>query len=348
MAEEYSVVKVVEDNLRQLAQETTEMLMEKITIIKKAVENNLSASPEMAKAPPGQTASLKDSILHIKKAANQSELTSSILQEAVKFSSRAAIFVTKQNRVQGWESIGTDSKNPDMIKDFRKVAIPLDESALFRGVIESQTPTLKLFESDNLSNYLTIQMGGRKPEKIFLAPLVLRDKVVAILFTDCLKEETEKFCPEFLGILAEFASLIMEIMSTGRVLGATEPVQKGEISHTAGAGMQTVEMGAEDAPGAEEKVQDSLETMDPKLKELHENAQRTARVIVSDIVLYNKAKIEEGLANGNLKELLKEEIERGKELYISKVAPEVVETTDYFVQTMIQNIAKGDPAVLGL
>ena len=87
--------------------------------------------------------------------------------------------------------------------------------------------------------------------------------------------------------------------------------------------------------------------MEPKLRELHEKAKRTARVIVSDILIYNKAKIEEGLAKGNLQELLKEEIERGKELYKSKVAPEIADKTDYFKQAMIQTVAKGNATALG-
>jgi hypothetical protein len=88
--------------------------------------------------------------------------------------------------------------------------------------------------------------------------------------------------------------------------------------------------------------------MDPKLQELHEKAKRTARVIVSDILLYNKSKIEEGLAKGNLHELIKEEIERGKDLYKTKVAPEIADSTDYFMQAMIKTVAKGNAAALGL
>ncbi|OGL43305.1 MAG: hypothetical protein A2161_20410 [Candidatus Schekmanbacteria bacterium RBG_13_48_7] len=82
--------------------------------------------------------------------------------------------------------------------------------------------------------------------------------------------------------------------------------------------------------------------------EIHEKAKRTARVIVSDIVLYNKSKIEEGLSKGNLKELLKEEIDRGRELYHSKLPPEVIESTDYFNQILIQTVAKGNRSILGL
>jgi hypothetical protein len=51
-------------------------------------------------------------------------------------------------------------------------------------------------------------------------------------------------------------------------------------------------------------------------------AKRVARAIVSDIVIYNKVRIEEGIKNDNLFELLKETIEEGRTLYQSRVPPE--------------------------
>ncbi len=58
-------------------------------------------------------------------------------------------------------------------------------------------------------------------------------------------------------------------------------------------------------------------------------AKRVARAIVSDIVIYNKAKIEEGLKNDNLFELLKETIEEGRTLYQSRVSPELFRKNFY-------------------
>ncbi|MBN1772880.1 MAG: hypothetical protein JXB32_16535 [Deltaproteobacteria bacterium] len=58
-------------------------------------------------------------------------------------------------------------------------------------------------------------------------------------------------------------------------------------------------------------------------------AKRVARAIVSDIVIYNKAKIEEGLKNDNLFDLLKETIDEGRTLYQSRVSPELFRKNFY-------------------
>lgn len=52
-------------------------------------------------------------------------------------------------------------------------------------------------------------------------------------------------------------------------------------------------------------------------------AKRLARIIVSDILLYNQGKVMEGIRNGNFYELLKDEIREGKSLYARRVPAEV-------------------------
>lgn len=57
--------------------------------------------------------------------------------------------------------------------------------------------------------------------------------------------------------------------------------------------------------------------------ETEEAARRLARAIASDLSLYNEDKILEGLQNDNLYEILAEEIEEGRELFQSRVTPEL-------------------------
>jgi DNA-binding NarL/FixJ family response regulator len=61
-----------------------------------------------------------------------------------------------------------------------------------------------------------------------------------------------------------------------------------------------------------------------------EKANRLARIIVSDIVLYNEKKVEEGVANGTFYELLKEELEEGRKHYNSRIALDIQQQKDYF------------------
>lgn len=71
-----------------------------------------------------------------------------------------------------------------------------------------------------------------------------------------------------------------------------------------------------------------------------ESAKRLARAIVSDIVLYNKDKIVQGIENDNLFELLDDEIQRGLEMYEGEVGPEVFSATNYFNEALVDILIK--------
>lgn len=63
--------------------------------------------------------------------------------------------------------------------------------------------------------------------------------------------------------------------------------------------------------------------------ETEEAARRLARAIASDLSLYNEDKILEGLQADNLYEVLDEEIEEGRELFKSRVVPDLFEKNFY-------------------
>lgn len=62
----------------------------------------------------------------------------------------------------------------------------------------------------------------------------------------------------------------------------------------------------------------------------HEAAKRLARIIISDIALYNQKAVEDGVRNGTFYELLADDIEEGKKLYESRVPAEVAQATHYY------------------
>ncbi|HEY3308261.1 MAG TPA: hypothetical protein VGJ93_07375 [Desulfuromonadaceae bacterium] len=50
-----------------------------------------------------------------------------------------------------------------------------------------------------------------------------------------------------------------------------------------------------------------------------EQAKRLARAIISDVALYNKEKVETGIKNDNIFEILQEELEEGRQHFFSRV-----------------------------
>ena len=69
-------------------------------------------------------------------------------------------------------------------------------------------------------------------------------------------------------------------------------------------------------------------------------AQRLARAIASDVSLYNEAKILKGIEQDNLFEVLKDELEEGRELWKSRVSQEIYTTSNYFDRAVVDIILR--------
>ena len=54
-----------------------------------------------------------------------------------------------------------------------------------------------------------------------------------------------------------------------------------------------------------------------------DQAKRLARAIMSDVAMYNKEKVENGIKNDNIFDLLAEEIEEGRQHFLSRVSTEL-------------------------
>ena len=69
-------------------------------------------------------------------------------------------------------------------------------------------------------------------------------------------------------------------------------------------------------------------------------AIRLARAIASDISLYNEQKIIKGIEQDNLFDVLKDEIEEGRELYKSRVSAEIFKTTNFFERAIVDIVVR--------
>ena len=65
-------------------------------------------------------------------------------------------------------------------------------------------------------------------------------------------------------------------------------------------------------------------------------AERLARIIVSDVVLYNPEKFEEGVRRGNVVQLLDTELEEGRGLFEQRVAAELRTGRDFLAEELLR------------
>lgn len=80
----------------------------------------------------------------------------------------------------------------------------------------------------------------------------------------------------------------------------------------------------------------------------HDEARRFARLLVSEIKLYNESKVEQGRKNRDLYERLKEDIDRSRQMYDERIGEDVRKASNYFYDELVRILADGDADALGL
>ena len=110
----------------------------------------------------------------------------------------------------------------------------------------------------------------------------------------------------------------------------SEPVVASATSHAGEAAAVTARTGPLDE---EEK--------------LHNDARRFARLLVSEIKLYNEQKVADGRRHNDLYDRLKEDIDRSRQMYEKRVNATVAAKFDYFYDELVNTLAEGNPSRLG-
>ena len=72
-----------------------------------------------------------------------------------------------------------------------------------------------------------------------------------------------------------------------------------------------------------------------------QRARRLARALVSDLVAYHPQKREEGIRNGTLRQLFREEIKKSYEEYVEQVGRELAEASPYFQEALNEILGGG-------
>ena len=77
----------------------------------------------------------------------------------------------------------------------------------------------------------------------------------------------------------------------------------------------------------------------PPLYDKPERARQFARAIASDIAMYNETKVTQGVQNDSLFDVLKDEIEEGRQHFKSRVTPEIA-STNLFDRALVDILLK--------
>jgi hypothetical protein len=76
------------------------------------------------------------------------------------------------------------------------------------------------------------------------------------------------------------------------------------------------------------------------LIETPEQAMRLARAICSDVSLYNEEKIVRSIEQDDFFDAMRDELEEGRELYRSRVAPDLFSRTNFYERAIVDVILR--------
>ena len=82
--------------------------------------------------------------------------------------------------------------------------------------------------------------------------------------------------------------------------------------------------------------------------ERREEARRFAKLLVSEIKLYNERAVIEGREKGNIYQRLKEDIDRSRQMYDERIPQDVRASSNFFVEELVRILADGRSEALGI
>jgi hypothetical protein len=327
--------------------------------------------PALSATPAGRGGSTHGNLVQavgsIHAGNTQKEILRALLDAGALYGARVALFVVKAGAANGWQGRGFGGE--DAVTNF-----PLDMNAgPAAHAYHNRTATpANIAEMDRR---FVDQFGGPHNEQILVLPLVLKDKVAAMLYADGGAEGMLDGAS--LEVLVLATSAWLEVVSLRKQAmrdfdsaasmappPVAAPVQTvssfsdpfaahtpKHIAKPAEPAAEVVEVAARASAGAAGSAPaaaaDPFAGMSPDDADTHRKAQRFARLLVDEIKLYNQAKVAEGRRNKDLYDRLKEDIEKSRSTFQKRYGNTAAASGDYFQKEVVRSLAEDDYSVMG-
>jgi hypothetical protein len=365
---EHAVAQVLERQLPKLQAALVERVLAELPATLPA------AAPTGAGSPVSNT-NLVQAVATIHAGSTQKEILRALLEAGNPYGSRVALFVVKGGTATGWQSRGL--ADDDAIKDF-----PLDMTS-GPAAYAYQNRIAAPANIAEMDRRFVKQFGGPENEQIIVLPLVLKDKVAALLYADGGAEGV--LDGPSLEVLVMATSAWLEVAAlrkqTQRDVSDTvppmPPVERPPVAapaqavssfsdpfaahtpkHTApkpapepepepAAEVVEVAHAASASAAASAPAADPFAGMSAEDADTHRKAQRFARLLVDEIKLYNQAKVAEGRRHKDLYDRLKEDIDKSRSTFQKRYGNSAAATGDYFQREVVRSLAEDDLSVMG-
>ena len=349
-------------HLSALKDDLIERTCEQLSALRPAPAPPPAAAPAV---PPGgaPTDLLNAAFLSVLDSSLQADILGALVEGAGKFAERVALFVIRAGAATGWRACGLNSN--DAIKN---LAIDIGGGLAARAVQDRVPASASAAEFDE--RFVAAFGAPAEGTNAVVLPIVIRDKVSALVYADAGPAPAGKLDPSALECLVRGAALWLEVVGA-RKAGmpvVTEPAPAPEPAAPAPpppvvtppplaaappppppapAPVVTASAAAAAAPAPIPAPAAVPAGLSSEEEEIHKKAKRFAKLLVDEIRLYNKAKVEEGRANKDIYARLKDDIDKSRGAYEKRYGQSAAASADYFTQELIRILCEGDPSLLG-
>jgi hypothetical protein len=312
----------------------------------------------------GGSAALYDAFRCITAADSQTEILQRLLAAAGSFASRSAVLIVKGEKLVGWRGRGFAQS-----EKVRSLSLAAEGEAGWRQAAQHAPGAGDAAPAAApLAQQFFSLLGPPADSRAYLFPLTVHDRAVAVLYGDA-GEDGGRLDVHGLELLAGMTGMYLEVWSARPHAGVAPSAAPAVAEAAASAApmeavpaplIQPVEPRApepavvlEPAPApaaaaaARAPAGPDLAGIPESEHDVHKKAFRFAKLLVDDLILYNKAKIEQGMAQRDVYAAIKDDIDKSRAAYEKKWGKTPAGKTDYFHQLLVLRVAQGDPTVLG-
>jgi hypothetical protein len=277
---------------------------------------------EGAQAARHATARLHHSARRLAAIENLRQWAAALTEGACEFAERAAVLTVTSGASGMTLALEQDSGGAIVEGE-----IPLEEAPAFQTAVESGEPVVALCGAREISATLESAFGPAHGQRAYLYPVWGAKSVVAVLYADGDADSVDNSALELLACLA----------------GAVWQTR----ASTPSPGLVAIGAAASGS-SADTRPVFSWEELPAEEREIHMRAQRFARVQVAELRLYKSDAVKEGRAQCSLYKFLKEDIDRGREVFRAQYVETCESMADYFHAELVRTLANDDASLLGV
>ena len=327
---------------RHLTEHLDRLRKEIVGQVVREIEPLLASSqvtaPSAAQSSPASDV-LSAAIASIQESSVQADILKALLEGVSKFSARTALFVVRGTTLAGWQARGFSDDN------IRGLNVDASMGLAARAVESRSRASAAAKEFDSA---FVEKHGSPWDGNASVFPLVVKDKVAAILYCDSGRQTGHKNDYSAAEVLTRYACLWLEQSAIKKYTTGQAGAEPGAVSANSSPATAS---GGSVAPAAHASsvavAEPALNNLPPEEQELHNKARRFARLLVDEIKLYNQGKVAEGKQNRALYKLLREDIEKSRATYDKRYGSTPVASARYFDSEVIRVLADNDRSLLG-